>query len=104
MYCISSRLLDEMATRAHGTRAREVNILEKTVTRSNVQKSNSRFQVSTDEDGKPRIKLDLFHQTIPCLAGITIEFEVMGGTTLQQAKALAESINDKIIGIVVTQT
>ncbi len=70
----------------------------------NVQKSNCRFLASSGEDGKPRIKLDLFHQTVSCLAGMNIEFEVMGGTSLLQAKALAESINDKIIGIVVTQS
>jgi hypothetical protein len=34
---------------------------------------------------------------------MAIEFEVMGGTSLQQAKVLAESINDKILGIVITQ-
>ncbi len=71
---------------------------------ANIQKSNCRFLVSSGEDGKPRIKLDLFHQTVSCLSGISIEFEVMGGTSPQQAKALAESINDKIIGIVVTQS
>ena len=69
---------------------------------SNVQKSNCRFQVNTGEDGRPRIKLDVF-QSVPCLAGMAIEFEVMGGTSLQQAKVLAESINDKILGIVITQ-
>jgi hypothetical protein len=78
--------------------------LEKSVTSPNIQKSNCRFQVSAGEDGRPRIKLDLFHQTVSCLAGMTIEFEVMGGTTLQQAKVLAESINDKVLGIVVTQS
>ena len=71
---------------------------------SNVQKSNCRFLVSAGDDGKPRIKLDLFHQTVSCLSGMSIEFEVMGGTSVQHAKALAESINDKIIGIVVTQS
>ncbi len=78
--------------------------MEKTVASSNIQKSSCRFQVSTGEDGTPRIKLDLFHQTVACLAGMSIEFEVMGGTTSQQAKSLAELINDKIIGIVVTQS
>jgi hypothetical protein len=34
---------------------------------------------------------------------MAIEFEVMGGTSLQQAKAFTESINDKILGIVITQ-
>lgn len=78
--------------------------LERSVASPNVQKSNCRFLVTTGEDGKPRLKLDLYHQTVSYLAGKNIEFEVMGGTTPQQARALAESINDKIIGIVVTQS
>ena len=76
--------------------------MNKTESSPNVQKSNSRFQVTAAEDGKPRIKLDLF-QAVSSLSGIKIEFELMGGITTQQAKALAESINDKILGIVVTQ-
>ncbi len=78
--------------------------MEKTLPTSNVQKSNCRFQVGTSEDGKTRLKLDLFHQTVPALQGLTIEFEMMGGTTPQQARALAESINDRVIGIVVSQS
>jgi hypothetical protein len=72
------------------------------VASSNVQKSNCRFHVTTGEDGRPGIKLDLF-QSVPRLAGMAIEFEVMGGTSLHQAKVLTESINDKILGTVITQ-
>jgi len=76
--------------------------LGKTLPATNIQKSNCRFQATTGEDGKPILKVDLFHQTVPSLKGLAVEFEVMGGTTAQQMKALAESMNDRIIGIVVT--
>lgn len=67
-------------------RTRKESELEKAVASLNVQESNCRFLVSSGEDGKPRIKLVLFHQTVSCLAGMNIEFEVMGGTSLQQLK------------------
>jgi hypothetical protein len=77
--------------------------LQNNVVNGAVQKSNCRFQVSNGPDGKPRIKLDFF-QAVPCLAGMTVEFELLGGSTVQQAKALAETANDKIIGVLITQS
>jgi hypothetical protein len=32
---------------------------------------------------------------------MTIEFELLSGTTLEQAKRLAESVNERTIGIIV---
>jgi len=76
---------------------------DNTVASPNVQKSNCRFQASKAKDGNPTIKLELFHPTISSLAGVTIEFELMGGTTAREAKALADAVNDRIIAIVLTQ-
>lgn len=67
------------------------------------QKSNCRFQASGAKDGKPTIKLELFHPTVSSLAGVTIEFELVGGTSSREAKALADAVNDRIIAIVLTQ-
>ena len=76
---------------------------DKLVAGPKVQKSNCRFQASRGKDGKPAIKLELFHSTVSALAGVTVEFELIGGTTLQQAETLAEAVNDRIIAIVLTQ-
>ncbi len=70
---------------------------------SKVEKGNCRVQVVTGSDGKSRLKLDIFHETIPMLAGKTIELELLSGTTAKQAKDLAESINERMIGVIVTQ-
>jgi len=67
-----------------------------------IQKSNCRFQAGKAADGKPTIKLEIF-QTVASLGGKTVEFELMGGTTLQEAKTLAEAVNDRVIAIVLTQ-
>jgi hypothetical protein len=76
---------------------------DKLVAGPETQKSNCRFQASKAKDGKPTIKLEIFHQTVTSLAGMTVEFELMGGTTSQQANALVEAVNDRIIAIVLTQ-
>jgi hypothetical protein len=76
---------------------------DKPDTGTKIQKSNCRFQVSTAKDGKPTIKLELFQPTLSSLAGVTIEFELMGGTTPREAKALADAVNDRVIAIVLTQ-
>jgi hypothetical protein len=76
---------------------------DKLVADTKIQKSNCRFQANKAKDGTPAIKLELFHPTVSCLTGVTIEFELMGGTTSREAKALAEAVNDRIIAIVLTQ-
>jgi len=75
---------------------------DKLVTGPKIQKSNCRFQAGKAADGKPTITLEIF-QTVASLAGKTVEFELMGGTTLQEAKTLAEAVNDRVIAIVLTQ-
>jgi hypothetical protein len=77
--------------------------MENTGLSPTVQKSNCRFQASKAKDGKPTIKLEIFHPTVSSIGGVTIEFELMGGTTSGEATALADAVNDRIISIVLTQ-
>jgi len=65
------------------------------------ERSGSRFIAKTDE-GKPVIELQLFHDTVSGLKSIRIGFEVLSGTTLEQARTLVEAMNERIIGVVVT--
>jgi|ERR1700674_2838836 len=90
-------------TGCHLRRARQGDHGDKLVADTNIQKSNCRFQASKAKDGKPTMTLELFHPTVSSLAGMTVEFELMGGTTFQEAKALAEAVNDRVIAIVLTQ-
>jgi hypothetical protein len=85
-------------------RTEEKTTVEKAVSAPDVQKSNCRFQASRAKDGKPTIRLELFQPTVSSLAGVTIEFELMGGTTSGESKALADAVNDRIIAIVLTQS
>lgn len=63
------------------------------------QRGSCRLKAVAGTDGKPVIKLEIF-QTVPLLADVSIEFELLGGTTLEQARKLADSINERILAVV----
>ncbi len=44
--------------------------------------------------------MELFHDTVSRLADAKLTFEVLSGTTLEEARKLAEAMNDRIIGVV----
>ena len=63
------------------------------------ERGGCRFSVRTAE-GKPIIEMELFHDTVSRLADAKLTFEVLSGTTLEEARKLAEAMNDRIIGVV----
>ena len=65
------------------------------------ERSGSRFVVRTDE-GKPVIQLELFHDTVSSLKSLSVGFELLGGTTLDLARTLADVMNERIVGVIVT--
>jgi hypothetical protein len=68
------------------------------MTDQQTQRSSCRFEAP--RNGAPTLRLELFHP-VPALAAVTIEFELLSGTTVEQAKRLAESVNERVIGIIV---
>src|SRR5258708_5599131 len=52
---------------------------------SKPERSGSRFVVRTDE-AKPVIQLELFHDTVAGLKTMSVGFEVLSGTTVDQAR------------------
>jgi len=64
------------------------------------ERSGSRFVARTDE-GKAVIQLELFHDTVPALKPLSVGFELLGGTTPEQAKALVDAMNERIVGVIV---
>lgn len=65
------------------------------------ERSGCRFVARTDQ-GKPVLRLDLFHDTVSGLKSVSVGFELLSGTTLQQSKALVDAMNDRIVGVIVT--
>lgn len=70
---------------------------------TNVGRSGCSFSADKTVDGKARINLKLFHDTIPALAGSAIEFELLTGTTVEQARRLVETMNERILSVTITK-
>jgi hypothetical protein len=70
---------------------------------SSVERGSCRFKAMQGPDGKSVIRMEMFHQTVPLLTDATVDFELLNGTTLDQARKLAESVNDRVTGILITK-
>jgi hypothetical protein len=70
---------------------------------TNVERGSCRFKAMQGADGKFVIRMEMFHQTVPLLADATVDFELLNGTTLDQARKLAESVNDRVTGVLITK-
>jgi len=73
------------------------------MTTSHVHRDGCSFKAIPAEDGKFILRLELFHGTIPLLAGATVDFELLAGTTLAQARKVADAANERILSLVVTK-
>ena len=49
---------------------------------ANVERGSCRFNLRKTSEGKPVIEMELFHNTVPHLAAIALNFEVLSGITL----------------------
>jgi hypothetical protein len=70
---------------------------------SNIERGSCRFKAMQGADGKSVIRMEMFHHTVPLLADATVDFELLNGTTLDQARKLAESVNDRVTGVVISK-
>jgi hypothetical protein len=66
------------------------------------ERSGCRFAVAKTDEGKPVIQLELFHDTVSPLRSLTVGFDVLGGMTSEQVRTLVDSMNEKIVGVIVT--
>jgi hypothetical protein len=69
----------------------------------NIERGSCRFRAIQEADGKFVIRMEMFHQTVPLLKNATVDFELLNGTTLDQARKLAESVNDRVTGVLITK-
>ncbi len=68
----------------------------------NSQRGGCRFVVTKTDQGMPMIQLELFHDTVSHLKGFNVGFEVLSGTTLDEARTLVDDMNERIVGVIVT--
>jgi hypothetical protein len=69
----------------------------------NIERGSCRFKAIQEADGKFVIRMEMFHQTVPLLKNATVDFELLNGMTLDQARKLAESVNDRVTGVLITK-
>jgi hypothetical protein len=65
------------------------------------ERSGSRFVMRTEE-GKAVIQLEPFHDTVPALKTISVGFELLSGITPEQATTLVDTMNERIVGVIVS--
>jgi len=65
------------------------------------ERSNCRFTVQ-QSGGKPVLVVQLFQDTIPILKGMLFGFDLLGGMRVEDAKKLAETLNELVLDLFVT--
>ncbi len=74
------------------------------MSRPNTERSNCQLVVQQTPDGKVVVVVQLLHQTIPSLRNLVVGFDLLGGARLEQAKKLADHLNEYVLGVFVTVT
>jgi hypothetical protein len=70
---------------------------------ANIERDSCRFKVVQGADGKFVVRMEMFHKTVSLLADATVDLELLNGTTQDQARKLAESMNDRVTGVLVSK-
>ena len=66
------------------------------------ERSNCRFVIRDTKDGKPQILVERYHQTVAVLSSAVLGFDLLGGTTLEQAKKVVAALNENVLDVFVT--
>jgi hypothetical protein len=72
------------------------------MTETKTERSNCRFTVQQAGDGKPLLVVELYQETIPALRKTVCGFDLLGGTRVEEAKKLAEVLNERVLDMFVT--
>jgi hypothetical protein len=70
---------------------------------ANAERDSCRFKAIPGADGKFVVRMEIFHKTVSLLTDATVDFELLNGTTQDQARKLAESMNDRVTGVLITR-
>ena len=62
-----------------------------------------RFTVQQAKDGKPCLAVHLYRDTIPVLRELSFGFDLLRGTQVEDAKKLAEMLNEHVLDMFVTK-
>jgi hypothetical protein len=65
----------------------------------NAERSNCHFAVQQSSDAKPVLVVQLYQDSIPTLKGTTLGFDLLGGISVEQAKKVAEMLNEHVLDL-----
>ena len=74
------------------------------MTEEKTERANCRFVIKQTSDGKPQIIVERYHQSISVLNNTVSGFDLLGGTTLEQAKKIVSVLNENVLNVFVTFT
>jgi hypothetical protein len=63
------------------------------------ERSNCHFAVQHTSDGKPVLVVQLYQDSIPLLKGTSMGFDLLGGISGEQARKLAEMLNEHVLDL-----
>ena len=66
------------------------------------ERANCRFVIKQTSDSKPQIIVERYHQSISVLNNTVLGFDLLGGTTLEQAKKMVSVLNENVLNVFVT--
>jgi hypothetical protein len=72
------------------------------MSQTTTNRSNCRFLVQQTSDGKAIVIVQLLHETIPALPNAVVGFDLLGGTRVEQAKRIADLLNEYVLDLFVT--
>jgi hypothetical protein len=67
-------------------------------------RSNCRFTVQQGSEGKVLLAVQLYQDTIPLLNGVSLGFDLLGGMRVEEARKVAEMLNEHVLDIFITST
>jgi hypothetical protein len=73
------------------------------MTQEKSERANCHFVIKQTSEGKPQIIVERYHQTISVLNNTVLGFDLLGGTTLEQAKKAVALLNENVLNVFVTQ-
>lgn len=72
------------------------------MTSAKTERTRCRFVINSTKDGKAQIVVRPFHKGVSVLANAVLRFDFLAGTTLEQAKKVAELLNENVLDVFVT--
>lgn len=72
------------------------------MTQENTERANCHFVIKQTSDGKPQIIVERYHRTISVLNNTMLGFDLLVGTTLEQAKTAVALLNENVLNVFLT--